>query len=142
MGTDAESEAVDDLVRGFASHIKEYKSKGTNEAEIRQQFIDPFWRLLGWDVGDTKHVGPSSAEVIIEKTVEVAEPTGVRSRRPDYIFRVGGFARFVVEAKKPAVDIDTDRESIFQAKMYAWNATIPFAILTDFEQFRLYDTTL
>lgn len=130
------------LVQGFAKHIKAYKSKETKEAEIRQQFIDPFWRALGWDVGDTKHIGPTLAEVIIEKNVETAEATGLRNRRPDYLFRLGGFPRFIVEAKKPAVDIDDDKESIFQAKQYAWNSTIPFAILTDFEQFRLFDTTL
>lgn len=130
------------LVRGFRKHIKAYKSKDTKEAEIRQQFIDPFWRLLGWDVGDTKQVGPAEAEVIIEKSVETAEPGGLRSRRPDYLFRLGGFSRFIVEAKKPAIDIDDDKDAIFQTKQYAWNSTIPFAVLTDFEQFRLYDTTL
>ena len=133
---------IANLVHGFRSHIKAYKSKETKEAEIRQQFIDPFWRALGWDVGDTRQVGPAEAEVIIEKNVETVDATGLRNRRPDYLFRLGGFPRFVVEAKKPAVDIDNDVNAIFQAKQYAWNSTIPFAILTDFEQFRLYDTTL
>jgi hypothetical protein len=130
------------LVGTFRAHVKEYKSPGTKEAAIRQQFIDPFWRLLGWDVGDTKGVGPTEAEVIIEKNVETVDAGGLRSRRPDYLFRLGGFARFIVEAKKPAVDIDEDKDAIFQAKQYAWNSTIPFAVLTDFDQFRLYDTTL
>lgn len=134
--------SIADLVANFRTHIRAYKSKDTKEAEIRQQFIDPFWRALGWDVGDSKGVGPTEAEVIIEKNVETVEASGLRSRRPDYLFRLGGFSRFVVEAKKPAIDIDDDKESIFQAKQYAWNSTIPFAILTDFEQFRLYDTTL
>ncbi len=133
---------IAELVHGFAAHITAYKSKETKEAEIRQKFIDPFWRALGWDVGDSAQLGPAEAEVIIEKSIETVDSTGLRSRRPDYIFRLGGFPRFVVEAKKPAVDIDADKEAIFQAKQYAWNSTIPFAILTDFEQFRLYDTTL
>jgi hypothetical protein len=130
------------LVQRFRAYIKAYKSKDTKEAEIRQQFIDPFWRALGWDVGDTKGVGPAESEVIIEKNVETAEATGLRNRRPDYLFRLGGFPRFIVEAKKPIIDIDVDKDAIFQTKQYAWNSTIPFAILTDFEQFRLYDTTL
>lgn len=136
---------IADLVANFRAHIKAYKSSQTKEAAIRQQFIDPFWRALGWDVGDTKGLGPTESEVIIEKNVETVDPGGsggLRSRRPDYIFRLGGFPRFIVEAKKPAIDIDTDLDAIFQAKQYAWNSTIPFAILTDFEQFRLYDTTL
>ena len=45
---------IADLVHGFRTHIKAYKSKETKEADIRQQFIDPFWQVLGWDVGDTK----------------------------------------------------------------------------------------
>ena len=130
------------LVQNFRAHIKAYKSKETKEAEIRQQFIDPFWRALGWDVGDTKGVGPADSDVIIEKNVETVDAGGLRSRRPDYMFRIGGLDRFILEAKKPAIDIDADNDAIFQAKQYAWNSTIPFAILTDFEQFRLYDTTL
>src|SRR5262249_53104612 len=74
--------------------------------------------------------------------MDSVEDDGLRSREPDYLFRVSGFSRFIVEAKKPAVDLDTDKKVVYQAKRYAWNATIPFAILTDFEQFRLYDTTL
>ena len=74
--------------------------------------------------------------------MDSTEDDGLRSREPDYLFRVNGFPRFIVEAKKPAVDLDTDKKAIFQAKRYAWSAAIPFAVLTDFEQFRLYDTTL
>lgn len=133
---------IDKLVAKFREHIKQYKSKEMKEAEIRQQFIDPFWRALGWDVGDSKGLGPTEAEVVIEKNVETVDAGGLRSRRPDYLFRLGGFPRFIVEAKKPAINIDQDHDAIFQAKQYAWNSTIPFAILTDFEQFRLYDTTL
>ncbi|MCC6320812.1 MAG: ImmA/IrrE family metallo-endopeptidase [Phycisphaerales bacterium] len=41
--------APTDLIANFRAHIRAYKSKETKEAEIRQQFIDPFWRALGWD---------------------------------------------------------------------------------------------
>ncbi len=130
------------LVHGFSRHLRELRKKETKEATIRQNYIDPFWKALGWDVGDQQQLGPSECEVIIEKNVETAESGGLRNRRPDYLFRLGGFPRFIVEAKRPIVDIDADKDAIFQAKQYAWNSTIPFAILTDFEQFRLYDTTL
>lgn len=130
------------LTQGFAKHFRDIKSPTTKEAAIRQTYIDPFWEALGWDVRDTNQLGPSQADVIIEKNIETAEPTGLRNRRPDYLFRLGGFPRFIVEAKKPAVDIEDDDEAIFQAKQYAWNSTIPFAVLTNFAQFRLYDTTL
>jgi hypothetical protein len=35
-----------------------------------------------------------------------------------------------------------DKKGVYQAKRYAWSATMTFAILTNFAQFRLYDTTL
>ena len=104
------------FVQGFRKDIKDYKSGDTNEAAIRQQFIDRLWEALGWDVGDARQLGPTQADVIIEKNIETAEPTGLRNRRPDYLFRLGGFPRFIVEAKKPAADLDDDRDAIFQAK--------------------------
>ncbi len=133
---------IDDLVRGFAQHIRELKGPDYLEARVRSQYIDPFWRLLGWDVDNRAQLGPADAEVIMEPTVDVADGQRLRARRPDYIFRLNGFPRFVVEAKKPAVDLDADHDAIYQAKRYAWSSTIPFAVLTDFEQFRLFDTTL
>jgi type I restriction-modification system DNA methylase subunit len=79
---------------------------------------------------------------VIEASVGTIEGERLRNRRPDYLFRIDGFPRFVVEAKRPAVDLQTDKEAIFQAKTYAWSAQIPFALLTDFEEFRLFDSTL
>ena len=133
---------IESLVQGFARHIKALKAPETKEAQVRQNYIDPFWRELGWDVGDSEQRGPTEADVVIENNVETTEITGTHNRAVDYLFRLNGFPRFVVEAKQPALDIDTDKDAIFQAKRYAWNKTIPFAVLTDFEQFRLYDCTL
>ena len=78
--------------------------------------------------------------MVIEHTVDVVEGTRLRSRRPDYLFKVD-FPRFTVEAKKPSVDLDADRDAIFQVKRDAWNLQIPSAVLTDFQQFRVFDTT-
>jgi hypothetical protein len=130
------------LVQGFAKHIKELKAPEYKESQVRLNYIDPFWTLLGWDVQNTAQSAPQDVEVVVEPSMDSADDDGLRSRQPDYLFRVNGFARFVVEAKKPSVDLDADKRGVFQAKRYAWSAAIPFAILTDFEQFRLYDTTL
>ncbi len=130
------------LVQGFAKHIKQLKAADYKESRARLEYIDPFWRLLGWDVENRAQRAPQDAEVLIEPSMDTPDEGGLRTRNPDYVFRVNGFARFIVEAKKPSVDIDADKKAIFQAKRYAWSAVIPFAVLTDFEQFRLYDTTL
>jgi len=133
---------INDLVRGFARNLKQLKTPQYNESRGRLDYIDPFWRLLGWDVENQTQRPPQDVEVVIEPSMDTVDESGFHTRNPDYLFRVNGFARFIVEAKKPFVDIDTDRKAIFQAKRYAWSAVIPFAVLTNFEQFRLFDTTL
>jgi hypothetical protein len=133
---------INALVQGFARHIKQIKAPEYKESQVRLHYIDRFLELLGWDVQNRAQRAPQDVEVVVEPSMDTMDDDGMRSREPDYVFRVNGFARFVVEAKKPSVDIDTDRKAIYQAKRYAWSAVIPFAVLTDFEQFRLFDTAL
>jgi len=48
---------------------------------------------------------------------------------------------FFAEAKAPHVPLDRT-DVIMQAKSYAWNSPDVFiSAVTDFEEFRLYDTT-
>ena len=130
------------LVQGFADNIRQLKSSQYKESQVRLHYIDPLWKLLGWDVSNDKQLPPQDVEVLVEPSMDSVEEDGLRSRQPDYLFRVKGFPRFIVEAKKPSVNIETDKKAIYQAKRYAWSAAIPFAVLTNFDQFRLYDTTL
>ena len=130
------------LVEGFRVNLQSLRDEQTPEAVIRQEYIDAFWTLLGWDVANNAHRSSAEKDVIIESTVGTVEAEQTRSRRPDYIFRIDGFPKFVVEAKKPTIDIERNKDAIFQAKTYAWNAQIPFVILTNFEQFRLFDATV
>jgi hypothetical protein len=61
------------------------------------------------------------------------------AKAPDYAFRIGKERKFFVEAKKPAVNIQYDIEPAYQLRRYAWNAKLPLSILTDFEEFSVYD---
>lgn len=63
------------------------------------------------------------------------------SKKPDYRFRIGGATKFFVEAKKPSVDLQTNLDAIFQIKRYGFSARVPISILTDFEEFRVFDCT-
>jgi len=137
-----DARSIADLVAGFRQNLGDLRDPQTSEAAVRQEYIDPFWKALGWDVANDEHRSHAEKDVLVEAPLSTVEGERVRNRRPDYLFRIDGFPRFVVEAKKPAVDLKNDRESIFQAKTYAWNAQIPFAILTSFQEFRLYDTTI
>lgn len=124
-----------DLVERFARNIDRYHRPDYNETQTRREFIDPFFVALGWDVDNRRGVAPQYREVIHEATVR--DRGGAKA--PDYCFRVGPERKFFVEAKKPAVDIGGDVHPAYQLRRYAWSAKLPLSILTDFEEFSVYD---
>jgi type I restriction-modification system DNA methylase subunit len=106
------------------------------EEWIRQDFIDPLFEALGWDVTNKSGVpvGPHR-EVIPEDAIRVRGAP----KAPDYGFYVGGARKFFVEAKKPSVNLAGDISPAFQLRRYAWSAKLPLSVLTDFEEMALYD---
>jgi type I restriction-modification system DNA methylase subunit len=62
-------------------------------------------------------------------------------KKPDYRFRSKGQTKFFVEAKKPFVDLAKSQDAIFQVKRYGFSGRVPVSILTDFEEFRVFDCT-
>ena len=129
-------ENLQDLVERFESNLSQYKRSDVayNEHSCRIEYIDPFLNLLGWDVANTKGLPPHYREVI-------AEYHSVEKDRPDYSLTLRGVSKFFVEAKKPAVDINTNKASAYQARKYGWNANHKIIVLTNFEHLMVYDTT-
>lgn len=123
------------LVEQFSANLDYYKDtkQNYNEHSCRIEFIDPFLKLLGWDVANEKGVAPQYREVI-------AENYSNHSDRPDYTMTLRGVAKFFVEAKKPAVDITRAEAPAFQTRKYGWNAKHRIAVLTNFEYLAVYDT--
>jgi type I restriction-modification system DNA methylase subunit len=122
------------LARLFASHEAEYGSTEYPEAQVRTDFLSPLFRALGWDVENRAGLSYTGREVIEEK--------GPTEGRPDYNFRIGGITRFFVEAKAPHENLDSEKH-VLQAKRYAWSTKEVLAVIvTDFDEFRLYDTSL
>lgn len=123
------------LVNRFDASLPFYKdSKNAyNEHSCRIEYIDPFFKLLGWDVANEKGLAPQYREVI-------AENYSTRTDRPDYTITLRGVAKFFVEAKKPAVDITKDASPAIQTRKYGWNANHRIAALTNFEYLAIYDT--
>ena len=112
-----------------------YKSNSYKEARVRQDFIDPFFEALGWDVGNTKGYAEAHREVVSENSLKIEGTTTA----PDYAFRTGGVNRFFVEAKRPSINLEDNPEPAFQLRTYAWNAKLPISILMDFEELAVYD---
>ncbi len=123
------------LISKFDKDKNHYLSKGYPEAQVRIDFLNPFFKSLGWDIENKAQKPPHERDVIVELSPET---TG----RPDYNFRINGATKFFVEAKAPSVALD-NTDHILQAKSYAWSTKeVYFVILTDFEEFRLYDASL
>jgi type I restriction-modification system DNA methylase subunit len=123
------------LVALFERNYDQYHSPAFSEAAVRHQFIDPLFAALGWDVNNAQGFAEQYKEVIHEDKVRV----GSAAKAPDYSFRIGKERKFFVEAKKPAVNITHDVEPAYQLRRYAWSAKLPLSILTDFEEFSIYD---
>ncbi|MBA7470322.1 Type IIS restriction enzyme Eco57I [subsurface metagenome] len=126
-----------DLVKRFDQYYAKYTSQSYNEFQVRKEFIDPFFEALGWDVNNRSGLDERYKDVIHEDTVKVETST----KAPDYSFRIGGMRKFFVEAKKPAVNLKENPEPAYQVRRYAWSAKLPVSLLTDFEEFIVYDCT-
>ena len=126
---------VKELVETFDQHIEAYHSQLYNETQLRREFIDPFFIELGWDVTNRAGHAQAYKDVIHEDAIKI----GGYTKAPDYCFRIGGTRKFFLEAKKPSVDIKADVHPAYQLRRYAWSAKLPLSILTDFEEFAVYD---
>lgn len=124
------------LVDTFHNNLDSFKSGSYNETQVRREFIDPLFTSLGWDVDNKAGYAEAYKDVIHEFSLKTKDVT----EAPDYCFRIGGTKKFFVEAKKPSVNVKDDIHPSFQLRRYAWTAKLPLSILTDFEEFAVYDT--
>jgi len=126
---------IADLVERFDQQGDAYRSGHYNEAQLRKEFVDPMFKALGWDMDNISGYAEAYKDVIHEDAIKI----GGATKAPDYCFRIGGTRKFFLEAKKPSVDIKTDAHPAYQLRRYAWSAKLPLSILTDFEEFAVYD---
>ncbi len=134
----AAPKTIIDLVETFKKNENIYTNGDLfDEENTKTDFINPFFEALGWDVTNKKHRSPQFKDVVYEKSIKV----GNKTKAPDYEFRVGGTPIFFVEAKKPSVNLETDKSPAFQVRRYGWSAKLKLCILTDFEELAVYETT-
>ena len=126
---------ISELIERFDRNLEVYKQGKYNETQVRLEFINPFCEELGWDITNKQGYAEAYKEVVHEDAIKV----GGATKAPDYSFRIGGVRKFFLEAKKPSVDIKEDTHPAYQLRRYAWSAKLPLSILTDFEEFAVYD---
>lgn len=131
-------EKITGLVNRFGEQIISYKNSEYNETLTRRDFIDPFFKSLGWDMDNENGYAEAYREVIHEDKLKIGSAT----KAPDYSFRLpGGKRLFFVEAKKPSVYVKEEMPPAYQVRRYGWSAKMPISIVTDFEEFSIYDCT-
>jgi type I restriction-modification system DNA methylase subunit len=116
------AELIDKFERELsAGRIKEYNEEATKTA-----FIQPLLKdVLGWDVNDRDEVSPEE---------------NISRGRVDYGLKVEGKIKVFIEAKPPKADLSKHVE---QAVRYGYNRKgVPFVLLTDFEELKLFDVTV
>ncbi len=129
---------IKQLVQRFEEQKDTYRSKSYTETPVRRDFIDPFFKALGWDIDNEHGFAEAYRDVIHEDKVNVDG----KNKAPDYSFRIGGMRKFFVEAKPPSVSVKQDPKPAFQLRRYGWSGKLPVSILTDFEEFAVYDCTI
>jgi predicted type IV restriction endonuclease len=126
---------ISELVNRFEEHKESYQNSDYNETKTRRDFIDPFFKAIGWDIDNEQGLAEAYREVIHEDKLKIDDTT----KAPDYCFTIYGQKKFYVEAKKPSVEIKDANAPAYQVRRYGWSAKLPISILTDFEEFAIYD---
>lgn len=122
------------LVEKYHRDAEYYRSNAFKEMAIRTEFLNPILLALGWN---PNNIGLSAANrEVIQEDIVTIDGSG---KAPDYAFVLDRKRMFFLEAKRPGVRIATDKAPAYQIRRYCWNAGLPIGLVTDFEEWAIYD---
>ena len=133
-------QTVKSLAQSFEGNIEYYKASSYQEAEVRKDFIDPFFTALGWDLNHISQTNPYKQEVKVEKSQTQVGASG--KKFADYAFYIAPNYKnpvFFVEAKKPSILLKDNKDYYLQTHKYGWNSQALVSVLTDFEELIIID---
>jgi type I restriction-modification system DNA methylase subunit len=121
---------VGELCGAYAKIVSEGRKADFSEADVGSKFILPLIDALGWDIRNID---------------EVKEQRRTLTGPVDYSLNLNLRAKLFVEIKRFDENLDGKRivrgkEQTFpeQAIQYAWHVKLDWAVLTNFEELRLY----
>ncbi|PIZ76353.1 hypothetical protein COY05_01460 [Candidatus Peregrinibacteria bacterium CG_4_10_14_0_2_um_filter_38_24] len=117
------------LIEKYQRLVDTRKVKSYNEAQTRNEFIEPLFEFLGWDMRNLENPN----EVTTEETVSKG--------RVDLAFRLNHIPVMFLEAKALKVDLD-EWKWAEQAINYSWNKSVTWAILSDFEGIKVFNAEI
>ena len=63
-------ETIHQLVSRFDEQHQAYRSGNYSEAQLRLDFLNPFYEALGWDVANKQGYASQYREVLVEQSIE------------------------------------------------------------------------
>jgi len=131
---------LQELIDKYHHNHADYVNHRYNETQVRSEFLDPLFELLGWDIKNTGGKSTNEREVVLEESLrDGAETT---SKKPDYTFRLFSERRFFLEAKKPSVSVEENAEFAKQVRRYGFTARLKISVLSNFEYLLIYDCSV
>ena len=112
------------LVAKFHDYQESGMARQLNEAQTRNEFVEPLFAFLGWDMRN------------LSTPNEVVTEYAVSKGRVDLAFNLHGETAFLLEAKSIKVNL-YDPKWTMQAVNYSWNRAVNWAVLTDFQGLRI-----
>ena len=106
---------IEKLIEKYHRIEKEGKVKSYNEAQTRNEFIEPLFEFLGWDMRNLTN----DNEVTTEETIS--------GGRVDLAFRIDSIPVMFLEAKAMKIDLD-EWKWAEQAINYSWNKGVTWAV--------------
>ena len=119
------------LVQKYQANRDNYLSDNYNETLLRNDFLDPLFELLGWDIKNTTGRPTNEREVVLEEPLKAG--ASENTKKPDYTFRLFSERKFFLEAKKPCVHINDIDAPARQVRRYGYTANLKISVLSNFE---------
>ncbi len=71
---------VQGLIKRFIHNADTHKSTACNEAQARREFIEPFFKTLGWDLDNEQGPAEAYKDVIHEDAIKIGGATKAPNR--------------------------------------------------------------
>ena len=127
------------LVQKYEQGKEVYRTSRFNETQVRNEFLDPLFEILGWDIRNTAGKNTNEREVLLEEPLKANAAS--HTKKPDYTFRLFGERKFFLAAKKPCVHIEREDDPAKQVRRYGFTAGLKISVLSNFEHLYIYDTS-
>ena len=127
------------LVQKYEQGKDVYRTARFNETQVRNEFLDPLFEILGWDIRNTAGKNTNEREVLLEEPLKANAAS--HTKKPDYTFRLFGERKFFLEAKKPCIHIEREDDPAKQVRRYGFTAGLKISVLSNFEHLYIYDTS-